>query len=315
MKRLIVHIVLVFSMSLSSSCSAQQEVSTSGSVSDEGTQGANSISGNADQQGTVSNILASKDGHQLTEEDLRKANEIEAVLDGESYTREVLIAEFEEDPAGTLATINEIYAEVVDIEENTSGSSSIVTAQQSQQSASFAAASQPQSEGALANGHRQLRQILFTLMQQSGSGQQLSEQAFNTPSVNSLRSFLKNSQIVSSGTSAHSSSTHTYVLCADGTFYYSYSGSMSLDSTVAGEWNVGGTLTDSARGYWDVYTENGNDAALLYSSDPGFADTSMNGLMPIPIAAYQADLIQMGARGMPATPDMLLRRVAISGCQ
>jgi len=316
MKRFLVPAVVGFSMSFANGCSAEQDFDTSVTVRDEGGPVSNLVSGERVEQSTIENILATKDGYQLTGEDLGKANAIEAVLEGQKYTPEALIAEFEKDPAGTLSSINEIYTEVVASDGIQTTPSSIASRSQTQPELSVATVSQQGSDEALAGGHRQLRQHFFAILQRSGSGQRISEGAFNTPSVNRLRAYLKNSQIVSSGASEYASSAHTYVFCADGTFMYSYGGSMFLSSNVPGEWDAGGTLTDSARGYWDVYTENGNDAALLYSTDPGFLDQSManTGLLPMPIAAYQADVVQLGARGMPATPDMLLRRTTIAGC-
>jgi len=79
---------------------------------------------------------------------------------------------------------------------------------------------------------------------------------------------------------------------------------------------LSGTDEVHASGYWDAYQENGNDALLLFSTDPGFLDESLNstGLLPMPIAAYQHDVIQLGQKGQAPTPDMLLSRQAISSC-
>lgn len=263
----------------------------------------------ADQKST---ILASKHGLNLTQEHLDMAARADIEFGSKSALSAAeleelklsLIQEFNADPQGTIDLTIEMYTE---IEPTYSSKTSIpktpITSNQTT----------PNSEVAV--GHMQLRQSVRSLSQQPEAKTAFPDTAFNTSSVNQLRKFIVNSQLTSSNYNDYSSSKRVYTFCADGTFFYYY-GSSSRAAPTFGSGEVTRTDEDKAKGYWDTYQEKGNDVILLFSTDPDFLDESMNntGLLPMPIAAYQQDVIQLGQKGQSPTPDMLLSRQAIGGC-
>lgn len=302
-------IVLVGIGALSAACSADNQSMSQGNVSEQ--VASNAIGSDA----FGSRVIASKNGLHLTQEHLDDAMKIQLEFsDQTAFTPDEynefetsLIEEFIADPQETIDFILEAAA---DIESDVQAATTPHLPNQAP-----VVDSQPK-YSTIANGHLQLRQSIRVMSQDSRSNSQFAEQAFNTPSVNQLRSFFADSQISSSNSNAYSSGQRVFTFCADGTFNYYYGSSSGVSPTFGGG-EASSIHEASARGYWDAYQENGNDAILMYSTDAGFADETINnsGLLPILIAAYQEDLIQMGQRGQPASPDMLLARNSISGCQ
>ena len=250
--------------------------------------------------------IATQDGHTLTQEHFDKAVEIEEAMlgEGETFTdedrtflKEDLIIEFQLAPTELLAMIDEVYADVV------SGEGAEAEKRDPEK------AGTPSADG-LGAGHRKMRETMAAFLQ----GAELAGDAYTAPSVNQLRAYMTNSQIISSDFNEYSSSKRVFTFCPDGHFTYYFGSVTSVKSREGVE--LSGTDKNTAEGVWDTYHEGGQTAVLMYSSAPAFADESMNntGLLPVPIAQVQDDLIQIGARGSRATPDMLMRRIADVGC-
>ncbi len=259
----------------------------------------------------TTSIIATKNGINFTQQHLDLAIAIELeYTEGSHFSqaeqnelKTILIEEFNTEPQ---ETINSIMDEAAELDLVQSEKSSNHTKQKKPTQ------SVPDHTD-IATGHLKLRQNIKQLNQRSGNNSTIPDAAYNTPSVNQLRKFIASSQITSSNFNDYSSSKRVFSFCKDGTFRYYYGSNSSITSNNA---ELSGTNEASASGFWDAYQENGNDALLLFSADPAFLDESLNntGLLPIPIAAYQEDLIQLGQRGQQATPDLLMSRTLTSGC-
>lgn len=268
----------------------------------------------AQQQSTV---IATKDGIHLTQAHLDAAFKIDVAFSAKSHLtpaerkelKDLTIAEFLQDPQATLDSLNEMIAEVDSMAEVETQASLPKTTGVS------AGGSGVVSNGNVAQGHLQLRQALRVMNQNSGTNARFSDNSFGGVNVNQLRTFIAGSQLSSSSYNAHGSGQRTFTMCSNGTFRYYY-GSLSSVSPSVGGGEVTGISEASATGYWDAYQEGGNIALLLFSSDAGFLDETINntGLLPMPIAAYQHDAVQLGQRGQAPTPDMLLARTEHAGC-
>ncbi len=256
-------------------------------------------------------ILATKNGLNLTQQHLDLAIAIELEYTEESHfsqaeqneLKTILIEEFNTEPQETIDSIMDEAAELNLVQSKKS--SNRTKQKQPIQSIPVRTDTAP--------GHLKLRQNINQLSQRSGNNTSIPDSAFNTSNVNQLRKFIADSQITSSNYNNYSSSKRVFRFCKDGTFRYYYGSNSSITS---GSGEISGTNEASASGYWDAYQENGNDALLLFSADPGFLDESLNntGMLAIPIAAYQEDLVQLGQRGQQATPDLLMGREVIAGC-
>jgi hypothetical protein len=282
------------------------------------------LSANAEQPavyaagGDADEVLARKDGYVLTEAHFQEALQIEMAMEDESYypiadqlaLKAGILEMFYDDPAGLLEEL-EKYSQLLGVSQEGGPRPA---------SPSTQAAPRVSGQG-VAQGHLQLRQSVEALNQRNGGTASFTDQSFDTPSVNQLRTFMANSQMVHKVSSEYYSGTTVYTFCSDGTFRYSQNSGMSVSSTSPGSggYETGNVFAQDqgvAQGYWDAYSEGGVDAILIYSADAAFASESMNntGLLPFLVAQYQSDVIQVGPRGVPATPDNLIRRQAISGC-
>lgn len=254
-------------------------------------------------------VVAQQAGYTLTERHVDQAIQIEAAFsdsgalsDSERLQiRADLIQDFELDPGETLEVLTEVYADVVSGDAFSDG---IATEGRQQDAATRS--EQHQATDSKAAGYTQMQEIFRNFVSRGwlqDGGQ------FTGSLADPLRAYIMNSLVSTSHSNAYSSGDHRYFFCAGGVFNYYYGSSTSVTGNLGGA-EASGTYEASARGVWDTYQREGNAVVMMYSDDPAFAEDSMNnsGLLILPVAAYQEDLIQIGVKGMPATPDSLLAR-------
>ena len=268
-------------------------------------------------------VLATQNGFTLTRGHFEREVEIERALSGDASVSEIeiglmkteLIEEFYADPAATLKLIDEVYADIFSGENGAidpellsvaapAPATELAPAQEFAPAPTFQATTQ-------AAGHSQMRETLGNFVPIA----QLASDAFTAPDVNQLRSFIGSSQLVSANFNDYSSGEHVYTFCPGGTFIYYYGSSTSIPGSDAGV-SLSGIHEDEAVGVWDAYHEGGQIMLLLYSNMPAFVDQSINntGLLAMPIAHFEADVVQLGPRGLPPSTDNLLPRTQIAGC-
>ena len=254
-------------------------------------------------------IVLQQDGYTLTEHHVKQAIEIEAAFsDGGPLSdndrlqiRADLVEEFELDPRETLETLTEVYADVV----SGAAFSDDLVPEGKQLDTTISNAEHPAADFK-GPGHAQMQEIFRNFVSNGwlqGGGH------FSGSLADPLRAYVMNSVVSTSHSNAYSSGDHRYYFCAGGVFNYYYGSSTSVTGNAGGA-EVSSTYEASARGVWDTYQQEGNAFIVMYSNDPAFAEDSMNnsGLLILPVAAYQEDLIQIGVKGTRATPDSLLAR-------
>ncbi len=103
-----------------------------------------------------------------------------------------------------------------------------------------------------------------------------------TDSSNTYSSSPNGSHYLSSSTNIH--------FCANGTFTWVSDASASV-STAGADLYSGGGEDAPVTGYWDVATGGGQTFIMLYSRHPEMLQLNPNGFVPMPVNAFQADLV------------------------
>jgi hypothetical protein len=226
-------------------------------------------------------VIASKNGYQLTEEHFSKyLNALEAyeLETGEIASKIVIKSElkqaFLEDPERILKELNAL-SESLDGRIDSRGSKSKNE-------------SETISTSHLAEGNRVVRQKL---------GNDIGQMQFNSQEANSFRIFLSNSLLSSRsnsfGSGGYRDSNANIQFCADGTFIQVLSGYVGIDvDGISGSSSGGGT--DYMPGYWEVASlPNGMLIILFYSTHPSMLEDSPNGLLPFPVAEYTGNFVAL----------------------
>ena len=264
-------------------------------------------------------MLASSGSITLTEEHVQMAVEIElALAEVEQFStqelatiRTDLIEEFNADPKLTLQILEEVHTDVIVLDVLAPVGQTIDNIEAYEPTQAQERSDPPDSpQEAIGSGHETLRNLLD---QYFAFSSRYPSAAFGTKAAAEFRAYVANSRLISSGFNSYSSSEHIHDLCSGGAFGYYYGSSTAISGGSSGV-EVSDTLESSALGAWDVFEVDGQLFLIMFSADPGFADVSVNGLVEMPVAHFQQDLIQIGARGTPATPDLLIAREPTNRC-
>ena len=212
-------------------------------------------------------LIASKDGYELTEEHFETYLQFMEEQTGEPSNIQTQLAiksqlkqEFLKDPAEIITEL----AMLIDVPN----------------------VPEPQPDNTLAQGHRAVRQKL---------GNDIGQMNFDSASANQLRTYLAGSLLRSSSSfydgGAGGYSYAEVLFCTDGTYSESLSGGLVIDTPNA---DAHGRDSDVTPGYWEVASlPNNTIIVLFYSAHPNMLEDSANGFLPMPIQRYTQQVVYL----------------------
>ena len=122
---------------------------------------------------------------------------------------------------------------------------------------------------------------------------------FHSNTAAQLKQLLSGTLLVDSSSSFSDSPNGSHYIsssanihfCPNGSFTWASEAFVGIDTPGMTGRSGGGPDNDAVTGYWDVATGGGQTFIMLYSRHPEMLQLNPNGFIPMPVNAFQADLV------------------------
>jgi len=242
------------------------------------------------------NILAEKEGYQLTKKHIDKAIVYLETEEGQfskaekkAYTQKCIL-QFLEKPKEVLEFLENLKSNLDSETELNTDLDQAPELKQYPESKQLKIEPKNQTNINLAEGHTYVRKIL---------GKDIGEMKFDTQRANNFRTFMTNTLLSTSSNNRNTSpggkgfieSSDRIKFCADGTYLQSTYSGIFIDVPGAGGKSHG---TTNVPGYWEVAAlPNGMFIILMYSTHPNVLNDFPNGLMPWIVPKHGIDFVSL----------------------